>query len=412
MQQALEILLHEAMGLDVASIGASAVERAVQVRMQACNHSDLQAYIALARASEAELQQLIETIVVPETWFVRDPQAFSLLSRWACESWLPETPQGPLRLLSLPCSTGEEPYSMAMTLLEAGFPAGRLSIDAVDISERSLALARRAIYGKNSFRGTELAFRGRHFDATAAGWQLRESVQALVRFQRGNVFAEDFLPGTERYDAIFCRNVLIYFDRATQDRAIAVLQRLLARKGMVFVGPSETGLLLSHGFAAIKAPLAFAFRRAGQAAAAKKRTSSATALARVAPPPPPPLPRSPASAPVEPKATVLSDGLDAAVELADAGLFADAAALCAEHVRQSGASARAFRLIAMIKAQAGDSDAAAANYRSALYLDPNDYEALIHLGLLLEKRGDASGAGVLFRRAKRVESRSIGATTP
>ena len=402
MQRALEILLHEAMGLDVASIGASAVERAVQVRMQACNRSDLQAYIALARASEAELQQLIETIVVPETWFVRDPQAFSLLSRWACESWLPETPQGPLRLLSLPCSTGEEPYSMAMTLLEAGFPAGRLSIDAVDISERSLALARRAIYGKNSFRGTELAFRGHHFDETSAGWQLRESVQALVHFQQGNVFAEDFLPGTERYDAIFCRNVLIYFDRATQDRAIAVLQRLLARKGIIFVGPSETGLLLSHGFAAIKAPLAFAFRRADQAAAAKKQTSSAAASARVAPPPPP---RSP-------KEMVLSDGLDAAVELADAGLFADAAALCAEHVRKSGASARAFRLIAMIRAQAGDSDGAAANYRSALYLDPNDYEALIHLGLLLEKRGDASGAGVLFRRAKRVESRSIGATTP
>jgi chemotaxis protein methyltransferase WspC len=409
MQQALKILLQEAMGLDVASIGASAVERAVQVRMQACNRSDMQAYIELARASGAELQQLIETIVVPETWFGRDPQAFTLLSRWVFESWLPETPQGPLRLLSLPCSTGEEPYSMAMTLLEAGFPAGRLSIDAVDISERSLALARRAIYGKNSFRGADLAFRGRHFDETAAGWQLRESVRALVNFQQGNMFAEDFLPGTERYDAIFCRNVLIYFDRATQDRAIAVLQRLLARKAIVFVGPSETGLLLSHGFAAIKAPLAFAFRKSDQAAAAKQQTSRAATLPRVAPPPPR---RSPASAPVEPKAIVPSDGLDAAAELADAGRFADAAASCAEHVKKSGASARAFRLIAMIRAEAGDSDAAAANYRSALYLDPNDYEALIHLGLLLEKRGDASGAGVLFRRAKRVESRSTGGTTP
>jgi chemotaxis protein methyltransferase WspC len=408
MQRALEILLHEAMGLDVASIGASAVKRAVQVRMQACNRSDLQAYIELARASGAELQQLIETIAVPETWFGRDSQAFTLLSRWAFESWLPETPQGPLRLLSLPCSTGEEPYSMAMTLLDAGFPAGRLSIDAVDISERSLALARRAIYGKNSFRGAELAFRGRHFDETAGGWQLRESVQALVNFQRGNLFAEDFLPGIERYDVIFCRNVLIYFDRATQDRAIVVLRRLLARKAIVFVGPSETGLLLSHGFAAIKAPLAFAFRRP-EPVAAKKQTSRAATLPRVEPPPPR---RSPASAPVEPKAIVLSDGLDAAVEHADAGRFADAAALCAEHVKKSGASARAFRLIAMIRAEAGDSDAAAANYRSALYLDPNDYEALIHLGLLLEKRGDASGAGALFRRAKRVESRSIGATTP
>ncbi|MEA3173636.1 MAG: chemotaxis protein methyltransferase WspC [Gammaproteobacteria bacterium] len=408
MQRALESLLQQAMGLDVMSIGTSAVERAVQARMQACNRSDMQAYVELVRASGAELQQLIETIVVPETWFGRDPQAFALLSRWAFESWLPDSPHGQLRLLSLPCSTGEEPYSMAMTLLEAGFPAGRLSIDAVDISERSLAVARRAIYGKNSFRGAELAFRGHHFDETAAGWQLRESVQALVHFQQGNLFADDFLPGAERYDAIFCRNVLIYFDRATQDRAIAVLQRLLARKAIVFVGPSETSLLLSHGFAPIKAPLAFAFQKPDKAAA-KKPTSRVATSAPARPPTPP---QSRASAPVEPQADVRQDGLDAAVELADAGRFAEAAALCAEHVKRSGASARAFRLIAMIRAEAGDSDAAAANYRSALYLDPNDYEALIHLGLLLEKRGDASGAGVLFRRAKRIESRSIGGATP
>jgi chemotaxis protein methyltransferase WspC len=409
MQRALAALLHEAMGLDVTSIGASAVERAVQLRMRANNRSDMQAYVEFARSSEAELQQLIETIVVPETWFERDPQAFALLSRWAFESWLPDNPQGPLRLLSLPCSTGEEPYSMAMTLLEAGFPAGRLSIDAVDISERSLALARRAIYGKNSFRGAELAFREHHFDATAAGWHLRESVQALVRFQQGNLFGDDFLRGTERYDAIFCRNVLIYFDRATQDRAIGVLQRLLARNAIVFVGPSETSLLLSHGFAAIKAPLAFAFQRGEPAATTKKQTAKVATSARMRPPTPR---QSPAPAPVAPKANVRSDGLDAAVELADAGRFAEAAALCAEHVKKFGPAARVFRLIAMIRAEAGDPDAAAANYRSALYLDPNDYEALIHLGLLLEKRGDASAAGVLFRRAKRIESGTISGTTP
>jgi chemotaxis protein methyltransferase WspC len=409
MQLALEMLLQDAMGLDVTSIGASAVERAVQVRMQASNHSEMQAYVEFARASEAELQQLIESIVVPETWFGRDPQAFALLSRWAFESWLPENPEGPLHLLSLPCSTGEEPYSMAMTLLEAGFPAGRLRIDAVDISERSLALARRAIYGKNSFRGAELAFRDHHFDATAAGWRLRESVQAHVRFQQANLFADDFLPGTERYDAIFCRNVLIYFDRATQDRAIAVLQRLLARKAIVFVGPSETSLLLSHGFAAIKAPLAFAFQKCDSAAAPKKQTAGVATLARLRPPT---ARRSPASAPVEAKADVRSAGLDTAVELADAGRFAEAATLCAEHVKNFGPTARAFRLIAMIRAEAGDPEAAAANYRSALYLDPNDYEALIHLGLLLEKRGDASGASALFRRAKRIESRTVGGTSP
>jgi len=410
MQQALEALLKEVMGLDASSIGAPAVERAVQVRMQATNLSDLGAYIEFARASEAELQQLIEVIVVPETWFWRDPQAFALLSRWAFESWLPKNPQGPLRLLSLPCSTGEEPYSMAMTLLEAGFPAGRLSIDAVDISERALASAARAIYGRNSFRGSDPALRDLYFDAAAPAWHLRESVQKHVRFQQSNLFAHDFLPGAERYDAIFCRNVLIYFDRETQDHAVAVLQRLLASEGVVFVGPSETSLMLSHGFVAIKAPLAFAFRKPDTAAAAKKPAARVLALPRLRltssriPLTPTPL----ASMHAESQAGEQSRGLDDAVALADAGRFAEAATLCAKLVKQFGPAARAFRLIAMIRAEAGDLVAAAANYRSALYLDPNDYEALIHLGLLLEKLGNATGAKVLLRRAQRVESRDNG----
>jgi chemotaxis protein methyltransferase WspC len=405
MQQALEVLLKGAMGLDAASIGASAVERAVQLRMEASNLPDLRAYIEFARASEVELQQLIETIVVPETWFWRDPQAFALLSRWVFESWLPMNPWGSLRLLSLPCSSGEEPYSMAMSLLEAGFPAGRLSIDAVDISERALALARRAVYGKNSFRGAELAFRGHHFDAIDGAWHLRETVQSHVRFQQSNLFSRDFLPGAERYDAIFCRNVLIYFDRETQDYAVAVLERLLAAKGIVFVGPSETSLLLSHGFEAIKAPLAFAFQKRDTASVAQKPAARVVALARVRPPRPR---QSPASVPLEPQATEQSSGFDEAEALADAGRFSEAEASCAARVRQFGPAARAFRLMGMIRAEAGDLDAAAANYRSALYLDPNDYEALIHLGLLLEQRGDASAANAMFQRARRIESRAPG----
>jgi chemotaxis protein methyltransferase WspC len=408
MQQALELLLKEAMGLDAASIGASAVERAAQLRIEASNLPDLRAYIEFARASDAELQQLIETIVVPETWFWRDPQAFDLLSRWVFESWLPSNSRGPLRLLSLPCSSGEEPYSMAMTLLEAGFPAARLSIDAVDISERALALARRAVYGKNSFRGAELAFREHYFDAIDGAWHVRESVRSHVRFQQSNLFASDFLPGAERYDAIFCRNVLIYFDRETQDHAVAVLERLLAAKGIVFVGPSETSLLLSHGFDAIKAPMAFAFQRRGTASAAQTPAARVVALARVRPPAPL---RSPAPVSVESEATEQCSEFDEAEALANAGRFSEAEASCAARVKQFGPTARAFRLMAMIRAEAGDLDAAAANYRSALYLDPNDYEVLIHLGLLLEKRGDAIAANVMFQRARRIESRVPGAAS-
>jgi chemotaxis protein methyltransferase WspC len=406
MKHALAVLLKSAMGLDVASMGAGAVKGAVQSRMDARGLSTMEQYMEFARGSAEELQQLVEAIAVPETWFLRDPQAFVLLVKWAFNSWLPKNPHGPLRLLSLPCSTGEEPYSIAMTLLAAGFPADRVSIDAVDISAASLVVARRGVYGSNSFRSEDLAYRAAYFEAEGKAWQLSASVQARVRFQQGNLFADDLLGGAERYDAIFCRNVLIYFDRETQDRAVGVLRRLLALQGLLFVGPSETSLLLSHDFAAVKAPLAFAFQNRGAAPVRQKPFV-------VAPKPHPrPRPRPLAISSYEPGRAGKSNALLQAAVLADTGRFAEAAALCAEHVKVEGPSVAAFRLSALIFAGAGNPDAAAINYRSALYLDPDDYESLVHLGLLLEKRGDAAGAKVLHLRARRVETRIKAGTVP
>ena len=141
----------------------------MQVRASACGLEDARTYWELVSASPNELQALTEAVVVAETWFFRDRAAFAAMARIALEHWLPANPEGVLRLLSLPCASGEEPYSIAMALLDSGFPSKRYRIDAIDISERTLAHAERATYGKNSFRGVELGFRDRHFEATAHG---------------------------------------------------------------------------------------------------------------------------------------------------------------------------------------------------------------------------------------------------
>ncbi len=269
-----ENLLKASMGLNVASIGSSAIERAVQERLGACNLEDPRAYWERVRDSDAELQELIEAVVVPETWFFRGRESLAALARLAHEEWL-RRPDCVLSLLSLPCSTGEEPYSMAMALLDASIPADRFRIDAVDISTRVLTQAGRAVYGRNSFRGHELAFRDRHFEATAHGYRLSETVRRQVRFQQGNLFAAGFLPGVELYDVIFCRNVLIYFDRATQDRAIVVLKRLLKPNGVLFVAAAETGLPSSHDFVSANLPLGLCVsERRRRSARAERRSRS------------------------------------------------------------------------------------------------------------------------------------------
>jgi len=414
---ALESLLQASIGLSAASIGPAAIARAVEQRLAACDLSDPLAYLERVRASGIEMQALIEAVVVPETWFFRDRHSFTVLARVACEEWLPAHPEGVLSLLSLPCSTGEEPYSMTMALLDASVPANRFRVDAVDISLGSLAQAANAIYGKNSFRGLELTFREIHFDEQPEGYRVKENVRRQVHFQQGNLLASDFLPGMAAYDVIFCRNVLIYFDRPTQDRAIAVLNRLLRADGLLFVAPAETSLPSSHDLVSTHEPRAFAFRKAGMGpsaparkpaprvkpalsghavapAAAARRAAPAPAAARTT------VAGVPAARSVDP-----SVDLDQAMRLADQGHFAEAAAGCEAHLRRFGPSARAFYLMGLVRDATGNHADAAANYRKALYLDPNHYDTQIHLALLMENQGDLAAARVLRDRARRLEQK-------
>ena len=408
-----EDLLKRTMGLDVAAVGSSTVARAVQMRASACGLESARTYWELVSTSPNELQALTEAVVVAETWFFRDCEAFAAMSRMALQGWLPTNPEGVLRLLSLPCSSGEEPYSMAMALLDAGFPSKRYSIDAIDISAQILTHAERATYGKNSFRGAELGFRDRHFEATSHGHCLRDAVRQTVCFQRGNLLATTFLPGAEMYDIIFCRNLLIYFDRATQERAIQVLRRLLTADGVLFAGPSEAGLLLSHGFVSIKVPLAFAFRKVGAVRCPAESVSAhpiekPLIRRQITSPPaaldvPLPTPRGPGAL-AEP-AAMAGAGTDQASMLADQGRLVEAAKSCKEHLRAHGPSAQTLHLLGLISSAAGNLPDAAEYFRKTLYLDPNHTQSLVHLALLLEKQGDKAGAKVLNARVRRLDRR-------
>jgi chemotaxis protein methyltransferase WspC len=403
----LERLLKQTMGLDVASIGMTALERAVQTRQRACGTTDTAAYLERVRTTAGELQALIEAIVIPETWFFRDREAFAVLVRFVQEEWLPAHAEGCLRLLSLPCSTGEEPYSMAMALLDARIPGNRFRIDAVDICGRSLDQARRGIYRKGSFRGKDTAFRERYFQDIGAGHALSDAVRQQVQFQQGNLLQAGFLPAANVYDAVFCRNMLIYFDSETQDRAVSVLERLLAPSGMLFAGSSESALFLNHAFSSVKVPMAFAFRK-GRAVSKLTMPAAATKIQR----PAPRLPAANAGAvaraplpmtrPQEPTEEQVPPGPEEAMKLADQGHFAEASRCCEEYLRRHGPSADAYHVLGLVRDALGNGDDATTYYRKALYLDPGHQEALAHLALLMERHGQKSEAEALWNRARRL----------
>ena len=118
----IEHLLREVIGLDANSIGSGAIHRAVRLRMKVRGLREVDDYLGYLSKSPIERTELIESVVVTETWFFRDPESFCALVRLVKEEWLPEHPAGILRILSVPCSSGEEPYSLVMALLEAGLP--------------------------------------------------------------------------------------------------------------------------------------------------------------------------------------------------------------------------------------------------------------------------------------------------
>ena len=391
--------------MDVASVGQSVISHAVRRRMAACKLSEPDAYLERLQGSEVELQQLIEAVVVGETWFFRDREAFAALVQWMTNEWLPTHATGQLRILSAPCASGEEPYSIAMALLDAGLPAPRFRIDAVDISTPALAQARCAVYGKNAFRGRDLDFRERYFSLTAEGYVLAEPVRTRVHFKQANLLAADFLTDMAGYDVICCRNLLIYFDESTQDRLLKTLGRLLASDGILFVGPAETFLTRSRGFSSADYALAFAYRKTSakpheepsqwvQPPTKTKATSRAKPARKTADKPQPGKPSAP-----KPKPIV---DLETAGHLANAGRLAEAQEVCEAYLREQGASAAGYYLLGSIRDAMGD-ERATDCYRKVIYLEPNHPEALMHLALLATKQGDLAGARRYQMRARRIE---------
>jgi chemotaxis protein methyltransferase WspC len=399
MQQ-IEHRLRQVMGLDAASIGHASLQRTIRLRMKAAGAASLEDYERLLNSSATEWNHLVEDVVITETWFFRDRQAFSALASLCAAEWLPKHPAATCRILSLPCSSGEEPYSIVMALLDAGLPAARFAVHGVDLSARALERARAGLYGRNSFRGEDLAFRDRHFKPEGAEFLIRQGVRDGVTFQHANLLGDDFSTAGAAYDFIFCRNLLIYFDRETQRRAFSRLKRMLAPGGTLFVGPAEAPLALENGFATLGLPMAFACRRTA-ADAGKKHPAGPSRVARSPHPqtaglPPP----TPVLKPEPPQVHPPEVPLETARALADSGKLDEAVLLCHAHLGRHGASSQAFYLLGVIHDAQGRPDAREF-YRKALYLDPNHYESLLQMALHAEKDGDEAAARNLRRRAQR-----------
>jgi chemotaxis protein methyltransferase WspC len=431
----IQELLENTVGLDLASLGNRALERAVRERARQLNSPNREQYWRLLRSSVEEQLELVECLMVPETWFFRDAAAFTTMADWIKQVWLPRHSEDRLRLLSAACSTGEEPYSMAIALLRAGIPPERFEVEAWDISHQALAKAERAHYGRNSFRSHSPAALDPYLKSELNGYSVVPSVRNQVRFRQTNLLSPKHAASVPVYAVVFCRNVLIYLTARAREKALTHLSSILCPEGLLFVGPAETSLARQQDFRPWTSLKTFAFHRSIDALGDRRirmetvrNTTPAKAISdrvsltargrkdgRVS--------VSRPSDPGNKSVSAISAGkasgqgripaitgagepsLADAESLANDGRLQEAARLCESLLKAGPPQAANYHLLGLIQEALDRKDSAEDCHRKAIFLDPHHSGALQHLALLTEQKGDILAARRLRHRAQRAYAR-------
>ncbi len=427
-------LLHKVIGLHVDTVGESSIDRAIGHRMYVTACDNASEYYKLIKKNKWELDELIEEIVVPETWFFRNVTPFEVLRDNALNIYenikntgklkkYNSKESGSLKILSIPCSSGEEPYSIAMMLSEVGLRNDDFLIDAVDISKQALKKSQRAIYGKHSFREKGMDFQKKYFNPVKTGFQIMPNIRDRVSFRKGNIIIDPISSVEGYYDIIFCRNLLIYFDRETQRKVLDKLSRILKSGGLLFVGHAESGQVDKNDFTKIRVAKAFSFRK-------KSTSKSMIQSAQLSDHPVNKL-KDIYDQLVEvtkkdielsrrinnPKyklignnysnnKTTVNDFRDQIDFIINDNRLSDAYLLCEQLLKKDPENPEAYYYLGVINVLKDNDAEAERSLRKAIYLSPDHREALALSAILAEKRGDNDSAISLRRREKNAWKRN------
>lgn len=211
-----------------------------------------------------EWDTLIELITVNETYFFREESLLGEFQKAILPQYRNCTPDNPLRIWCAACSSGEEPYTLAMLSEETGlFEAGAIEIIASDINKKVLEKARRGLYNKKSFsfRTMPKEMLDKYFISCEEEYKVRDSIRDMVYFRYLNLLDENIAEKIGKVDIIFCRNVLIYFDTKAINKVICSLYDVLKPGGYLLLGHAETITGMNTRFETIYTPSTFYYRK-------------------------------------------------------------------------------------------------------------------------------------------------------
>lgn len=235
------------------------LEKRIEVRMATLNIDSPEDYIDYLKYdidSEKEWDALLSLITTNETYFMREERQLKCFK----EDILPELTRKnggrKIRIWSAGCSSGEEPYSIAIIIKESKIiPEDRVEIVATDINNRVLLKAKEAVYTETSFRNVDEGFKRKWFILEGGQkWKLKEEIKSRVTFQKFNLYDMERYALLGYFDAIFCRNVIIYFDMEAKVKVVERFYDKLYDGGYLLLGHSESLISITEKFKLVHLP--------------------------------------------------------------------------------------------------------------------------------------------------------------
>ncbi|MGB8929812.1 MAG: protein-glutamate O-methyltransferase CheR [Anaeromyxobacteraceae bacterium] len=229
------------------------LERRLAPRLEVLGLPDFGAYHRYLRFDpnrEEELEALVDVLTTNETYFWREPVQLKAFERELIPLLATSlAAERRLRILSAGCSTGEEAYTLATLLRDSGRFAGwEVEVIGVDIARRVVGAAREGAYREHAFRSTDSERMRRWFKLRGGRWIVDDEIRRMVRFEQGNLVDPRGLVGLGRMDAVFCRNVMIYFDLPARQLVLRGFHRALRDGGFLLLGHAESLLNASADF--------------------------------------------------------------------------------------------------------------------------------------------------------------------
>jgi chemotaxis protein methyltransferase CheR len=257
----LRDLVHDKTGIFFEDARINALmEKLEPLALERGHQSFLDYYYALKDNQPVEWAQAWEALSVQETYFWREISPIEALTDIIIPNWF-QKHATPLRIWCAACATGEEPYSIAMAIAEAGWSAHPIEITASDASAMALEKAQAGIYRERSFRLLPMALRRKYFTPVTGGSKINPEILPRIKFRSANLSNSADVAALARVPVIFCRNVFIYFSPHAVRQTVAQMASKMPAGGHLFVGAAESLLRATADFDLKEIGNAFAYVR-------------------------------------------------------------------------------------------------------------------------------------------------------